>query len=205
MQASRVVALLLIVIAAAGCARRPQYMSYAPTYSAAYAPPVAYQAPFVQAATAAPAYLLDAGDRLRITVFGQEGLTNSYAVDASGNISMPLIGTIPARGRSADALAQAITARLKQGFIRDPSVSVQIEAYRPFFILGEVTTPGQYPYVANMTVETAVAIAGGFGPRADKSRVTISRNIMGQSAQFVAPLNYPVQPGDTVRIRERWF
>jgi polysaccharide export outer membrane protein len=84
-------------------------------------------------------------------------------------------------------------------------VSVQIEAYRPFFILGEVTTPGQYPYVANMTVETAVAIAGGFAPRAEKSRVTISRNVMGQSAQFIAPLNYPVQPGDTIRIRERWF
>src|SRR5262249_11178487 len=109
-------------------------------------------------------YTLDSGDRLRIVVFGQDGLTNSYAVDASGHIAMPLSGSVSARGLTTDQLAATVAAKLREGFIREPHVAVEIEAYRPFFILGEVTQPGQYPYVANMTVETAIAIAGGFGP-----------------------------------------
>ena len=112
---------------------------------------------------------------------------------------------MPARGRTPAELAAEITARLRKGFIRDPSVAVEIESYRPFFILGEVAAPGQYPYVAHMTVETAVAIAGGFGPRASKGEVTVSRVIQGQTTKFNAPLSYPVQPGDTIRIKERWF
>ena len=103
-------------------------------------------------------------------VFGQDGITNSYTVDAGGNVNLPLIGSVPARGYShRSSLSQMITERLKQGYVREPHVSVEIEAYRPFFILGEVTNPGQYPYVANMTAETAIAIAGGFAPRANKN------------------------------------
>jgi polysaccharide export outer membrane protein len=150
-------------------------------------------------------YTLDAGDRLRITVFGQDGLTNSYAVDAAGSITMPLIGPVPARGLTPDQLSQSISERLRQGYIREPHVALEIEAYRPFFILGEVTSPGQYPYVANMTVETAVAIAGGFGPRADKSKVGLSRTMGGQTTKATVPLTYPLRPGDTIRIPERWF
>ena len=101
-------------------------------------------APFVDEG----AYTLDAGDRLRIVVFGQEGLTNSYAVDASGHIAMPLIGSVLARGATTDQLSRRIADKLRQGYIREPHVAVEIEAYRPFFILGEVTPPGQYPYVA---------------------------------------------------------
>ena len=112
------------------------------------------------------AYHLDAGDRLRIVVYGQEGLTNSYAVDAGGSITMPLIGAVHARGLTPAELAGAITAKLRNGYIREPYVAAEVEAYRPFFILGEVAAPGQYPYVPNMTVESAVAIAGGFSPRA---------------------------------------
>jgi polysaccharide export outer membrane protein len=93
------------------------------------------------------AYTLDAGDRLRIVLFGQEGLTNSYAVDASGHIAMPLIGSVLARGATTDQLSRRIADKLRQGYIREPHVAVEIEAYRPFFILGEVTQPGQYPYV----------------------------------------------------------
>jgi polysaccharide export outer membrane protein len=92
-------------------------------------------------------YTLDSGDRLRIVVFGQEGLTNSYAVDASGHIAMPLIGSVLARGATTDELSRRIADKLRQGYIREPHVAVEIEAYRPFFILGEVTQPGQYPYV----------------------------------------------------------
>jgi polysaccharide export outer membrane protein len=152
-----------------------------------------------------PAYRLDAGDRLRIVVFGQEGLTNSYSVDAAGVITMPLIGSVPARGCTPAELAAAITSRLQGGFIREPYVAVEIEAYRPFFILGEVAAPGQYPYVPNMTAEAAVAIAGGFTPRAKRNVVTIIRtNQMGQT-RIVASPNAPLAPGDTVTIGERWF
>ena len=152
-----------------------------------------------------PSYSLDAGDRLRIVVFGQEGISNSYLVDAGGNVNMPLIGTVPARGTTPQQLAQIITTRLKQGFVREPHVTVEIEAYRPFFILGEVTNPGQYAYVANMTAETAIAIAGGFAPRANKSKVELTRNSSAQQVHGDVPLNYPLRPGDTIVVKERWF
>jgi len=150
-------------------------------------------------------YSLDSGDRLRIVIFGQDGLTNSYVLDASGQIQMPLIGSVPARGLTTDQLSERIAEMLRQGFVREPHVAVEIEAYRPFFILGEVTQPGQYPYVANMTVETAVAIAGGFGPRALHSPITVSRNFGGQTVRFEAPPTYQVRPGDTIQVQERWF
>jgi polysaccharide export outer membrane protein len=151
-------------------------------------------------------YTLDSGDRLRVVVFGQDGLTNSYVVDASGDIAMPLIGSVVARGLTTDQLSQRISDLLRQGFIREPHVAVEIEAYRPFFILGEVTQPGQYPYTPNMTVETAVAIAGGFGPRGERKWVTVSRNYGGgQVLRFRTPITAPVMPGDTIQVQERWF
>ena len=154
---------------------------------------------------AEPTYTLDSGDKLRIVVFGQDGITNSYTVDAGGKVNMPLVGALNARGLTNQQLAAAITARLKQGFVREPHVTVEIEAYRPFFILGEVTTPGQYPYVAGMTAETAVAIAGGFAPRASKRTVEITRKAGGQQTHTEVPLDYPLRPGDTVLVKERWF
>jgi polysaccharide export outer membrane protein len=164
---------------------------------AAYADPapVRYDAP----------YHLDAGDRLRVVVYGQEGLTNTYAIDAGGSITIPLIGAVPAGGRTTAGLATAIAAKLRNGFIRDPSVAVEIEAYRPFFILGEVAAPGQYPYVPNMTVESAVAIAGGFSPRARRDRVTVTHTDASGTARFVVPPGTPINPGDTVLVGERWF
>ena len=188
-------------------AAAPQYAAagYAtPAYAApAYA---GYPAAYGYAPTQAQyPYTLDSGDRLRVVVFGQDGLTNSFVVDASGNIDMPLIGTVAARGLTTDQLAARISDLLRNGYVRDPHVAVEIEAYRPFFILGEVAQPGQYPYVANMTVETAVAIAGGFGPRGYKKSVVISRNYGGQTVQFQTPITAPVQPGDTIRVQERWF
>jgi polysaccharide export outer membrane protein len=151
------------------------------------------------------AYKLDAGDKLRVVVYGQEGLTNSYAIDAGGSITMPLIGSVPARGRTPAGLAAEISAKLRNGYIRDPSVAVEIETYRPFFILGEVAAPGQYPYVPNMSVESAVAIAGGFSPRALRDRVTLTRNNSSGPSRAVVPLGTSLSPGDTVLVGERWF
>ena len=183
-----------------GVAAAPAY-SVAPSYgmSPAYAQPVAYGPP------PQPSYTLDSGDRLRVVVFGQDGLTNSYVLDASGNIQMPLIGTVPARGLTTDQLSQRIGDMLRQGYVREPHVVAEVEAYRPFFILGEVVAAGQYPYTPNMTVETAVAIAGGFSPRGLHNPVIISRNYGGVPYRFKAPLTSPIQPGDTVQVQERWF
>ena len=157
--------------------------------------PVAYDAP----------YRLDAGDKLRVVVYGQEGLTNTYAIDAGGSITMPLIGAVPARGRTPAGLAADIAAKLRNGFIRDPSVAVEVETYRPFFILGEVAAPGQYPYVPNMSVESAVAIAGGFSPRAKRDQVTLTHTDNSGSSRAVVPLGTPLGPGDTILVGERWF
>jgi polysaccharide export outer membrane protein len=172
--------------------------------------PVVYAAPMpapvvVQPVAYDSAYQLDAGDKLRVVVYGQEGLTNTYAIDAAGSITMPLIGAVPARGRTPAGLATAIAAKLRNGYIRDPSVAVEIESYRPFFILGEVQAPGQYPYVPNMTVESAVAIAGGFTPRAKRNVVTVTHTDAGGSGRYVVPLGTSLCPGDTVFVGERWF
>ena len=150
-------------------------------------------------------YALDSGDKLRVVVFGQDGLSASYSVDTSGSITMPLIGAVRARGHTPAQLQAAIAAKLRQGYVREPHVAVEVETYRPFFILGEVTLPGQYPYVANMTVETAVAIAGGYTPRAYKQRIEISHQVNGLTEKRVVSPNYPVSPGDTIKIAERWF
>jgi polysaccharide biosynthesis/export protein len=162
--------------------------------------PVAY-APVV----APPDYTLDSGDRLRVVVFGQEGLTNAYLVDAAGCIDVPLIGQVLARGATTEELAYRIAAKLRNGFIREPHVAVEVVVYRPFFILGEVTAPGQYPYVPRMTAETAVAIAGGFTPRAFRRNLTVDRPVAGRIVRMSVPPSFPIRPGDTVNVQERWF
>jgi polysaccharide export outer membrane protein len=175
--------------------------SPAPLYSSTATPAPAP----VPAITAQSPYTLDSGDRLRIVVFGQDGLTNSYLVDASGHIAMPLIGSVMAKGETTDQLSARIAEKLKDGYVREPHVAVEVEAYRPFFILGEVTAPGQYPFIANMTAETAVAIAGGFAPRAVRQSVVLIRTYNGQQMRMTVPLGYPLRPGDTINVQERWF
>ena len=167
-------------------------MAYGQSYGWAGESPVAYAAAPMPAYDAA--YRLDAGDKLRVVVYGQEGLTNTYAIDAGGSITMPLIGSVPARGRTPAGLAAEITAKLRNGYIRDPSVAVEIESYRPFFILGEVAAPGQYPYVPNMSVESAVAIAGGFSPRARRDRVTLTHTDSSGSIRDRGAARHPAQP-----------
>lgn len=213
MRAARLVLIALVAATAAGCVPRSPSPTAgvapergvvdAMTYDRGTTGSVAVAVPV--AAGPGPRYTLDSGDRLRIVVYGQEGLTNSYAVDAGGNVTMPLIGSVKARGLTSAELSAAVAGRLRQGFIREPHVAVEVEAHRPFFILGEVTVPGQYPFVPNMTVETAVAIAGGFSPRAKREGVTLSRTVQGQMFRGQIPVTYPIQPGDTIVINERWF
>jgi polysaccharide export outer membrane protein len=208
---------LLAALALSGCMRRsapvavvqPQSdldsMAYGQPYGMVPAPTAVSYATVPTPVGYDGAYRLDAGDKLRVVVFGQEGLTNTYAIDAAGSITMPLIGSVPARGRTPAGLAAEITGRLRKGYIRDPSVAVEIDSYRPFFILGEVAAPGQYPYVPNMSVESAVAIAGGFSPRARRDQVTLTHTDGSGSIRIVVPLGTPLSPGDTVQVGERWF
>jgi polysaccharide export outer membrane protein len=187
---------------------RPPRAAAAPSAMRAYAAaPYSYAAaPYSYAyAPASQSYTLDSGDKLRVVVFGQQGITGSYMVDAGGNVSLPLVGSVPARGVTTQQLARMIVERLKQGYVREPHVTVEIETYRPFFILGEVTNPGQYPYVANMTAENAIAIAGGFAPRADKNKIQLTRTADGRHYKGDVPLSYPLRPGDTLVVKERWF
>ena len=210
--------LLCAALALAACARQaPRYAAAPANYSELdarmYGAPQPQSYIVRRAAQALPVaqtfddgpYTLDSGDKLRIVVFGQDAISNNYTVDAQGQVNLPLVGAVEARGMTTAQLGGAITARLKSGYVRDPSVAVEIDTYRPFFVLGEVTYPGQYPFVPNMTVENAIAIAGGFTPRASRDKVTITRKVQGVPARYALPLRYPLRPGDTIEVSERWF
>lgn len=150
-------------------------------------------------------YRLDSGDRLRITVFEQTGLTNSYSVDQAGYIAFPLIGAVPARGHTIQELERAIAAKLRQGYLRDPDVSIEVDRYRSIYIMGEVGQAGQYSYVAGMTIQNAIAVAGGFSPRANQANVDVTRKINGKILTGRVLISDPVLAGDTIYVRERLF
>ena len=156
----------------------------------------------VHAELVAP-YQLDSGDRLRVTVFGQPELSNVHVVDQAGMISMPLIGTVAARGRTTDQIEADMAAKLRNGYLRTPDVSVEVDRYRPFFVMGEVVAGGQYPYVPGITVQQAMAVAGGFTVRADKTTVLVTRSVGGTVSTVSLALSDPVAPGDTLYVRER--
>lgn len=150
-------------------------------------------------------YRLDAADQLRIVVYDQAELTNLYAVDQAGYVSMPLIGIVPARGATTVELENRIAARLAGEFLRDPNVTVEVAQYRPFFVLGEVNNAGQYAYVPGMTAETAIAAAGGFTERANMRVVRISRSLDGRLFEGRIAVTEPIRPGDTIYVSERLF
>jgi polysaccharide export outer membrane protein len=150
-------------------------------------------------------YRLDSGDRLRVSVFEQPGLTNTYTVDQAGYIAFPLIGQVAARGQTMPALEGAIASRLKQGYLRDPDVTIEVDRYRPVFVMGEVGRPGQYSYVPGMTAQNAVAIAGGFTSRGNRQDVDLTRKINGQAITGRTGVSAPVMAGDTIYVRERLF
>lgn len=150
-------------------------------------------------------YLLDTGDKLRIFVYGQPSLSRLYTVDHSGQISVPLIGHVHARGNTTAGLEKSIKSRLGTQYVKDPHVTVDVQQNRPFFILGEVRSAGQYPYVNGMTVQSAIAVAGGFAERANERKVQITRRINGVIEKMDVPADYVVMPGDTLYVYERWF
>lgn len=151
-------------------------------------------------------YHLGAGDRVRVTVFNEPTLTGEYNITPGGALAFPLIGVVAAGGRSIDAVQQELTAKLAEGYVNDPRVSVEVLNYRPFYILGEVNRPGEYSYASGMTVEQAIARAGGFTYRANEKTVFLRRQTgKAESAVSLRSAQVAVLPGDTIRIGERYF
>lgn len=150
-------------------------------------------------------YRLGAGDKVRVITFGEEALTGEFFVGGSGQISLPLLGELPAAGKTAREFQAEVETALKDGYIKEPRVSVEVLNYRPFYILGEVTKAGEYPYTNNLTVLNAVATAGGFTYRADTRKVFIKRASEAAEQQYALTSTTQVAPGDTIRIGERFF
>jgi len=150
-------------------------------------------------------YVLGVGDRFRMTVYGEDDLSGEYEVGSTGVAALPLIGNVQAAGLTVRDFEQAVRSKLAAGYLHDPRVSVQVSNYRPFFILGEVSKPGGYPYVNGMTVLNAVALAGGYTYRADKSGVIIVRANDPNKTEVPIGEDGIVQPGDIIRIPERFF
>lgn len=175
--------------------------------------PVAQTAPATSSARAAGEntpdpvgnYQLGAGDQIRLIVFNEDDLSGNFSVDDSGQLSLPLIGQVSAKGLNVNELETAIATSLKQGYLRNPRVSVEVLQYRPFYISGEVEGDGEYPYVVGLTVPRAVATAGGYTRRANKNRVIIIRAGSTERFEYPADQTTLVYPGDVIEIPERFF
>ena len=152
-------------------------------------------------------YRLAPGDKLHVIVFGEETLTGDYVLTSAGNLSFPLVGNMPARDRTVEQLQADITRALADGYINDPRVSIQVVSFRPFYILGEVNRPGEYPVSTGLTIQQAVASAGGYTYRANTKRVFLKRANETQERllDLRAQPNVIVRAGDTIRISERHF
>lgn len=150
-------------------------------------------------------YTLDTGDTLRVAVYGDTEISTTYRVDDSGAISFPLVGSVQVRGQTAKGASDRVAAALAKGYMRNPNVSVEVAEYRPFFIQGEVRNSGQFPYVYGMSVRAAVSTAGGFTDTADRNRAVVYRRQGNQMVKGTVDLDFPIYPGDTVVLMERWF
>jgi polysaccharide export outer membrane protein len=152
-----------------------------------------------------PPYTLGSADRLRVTVFGHLDLSGEFEVDGEGNVAMPLIGTVPALGMTTSAFERLVAEKLSDGYILNPRVSAEVINYRPFYILGEVARPGEYPYTNGLSVQNAVAAAGGFSYRANRRVVFIKSVDSDREIAYDLNPTTRVRPGDTIRIGERIF
>jgi protein involved in polysaccharide export with SLBB domain len=150
-------------------------------------------------------YTLGSGDKVLVIVFGEPGLSGEFFVSSTGKVSFPLIGDVPAATLTVQAFQQELENGLRQGYLKEPRVSVEVLTYRPYYILGEVNKPGEYPYASGLTVMNAVATAGGFTYRAQTKKVFLRKN--NETSERAYPLNAEVKvsPGDTIRIAERLF
>ncbi len=150
-------------------------------------------------------YVLGTGDKIKMTVYGEDDLSGEYEVGSTGVVAMPLIGEIPASSLTVREFEGAVRTKLSSGYLRDPRVNVQVINYRPFFILGEVAKPGSYPYVNGMTVLNAVALAGGYTYRANSGGVVVVHANDPEKAEQKAKEDATVMPGDIIRVPERFF
>jgi protein involved in polysaccharide export with SLBB domain len=152
------------------------------------------------------ASLLQPGEKLKITVYGEEALTGDYDINPSGYVSMPLIGAVRAAGRSQSEFAREVAGRYRGGgFLQDPHVTVVVAQFKPFYVLGEVTTPGEYPFRSSLNVHSAVAMAGGFTYRASRSDVLIRHVGDDVWKEYSLTEPVPIAPGDLIRVPERYF
>ncbi|QUD88327.1 polysaccharide biosynthesis/export family protein [Phenylobacterium montanum] len=151
------------------------------------------------------AYRLGVADRLRITVFNEPDLTGEFVVNANGSIAFPLVGQVKAVGRTKEQVGAELTRKLADGYLRQPQVSIDVVGFRPFYIMGEVNKPGEYPYEPGLTVLDAVAAAQGFTYRADKQHVFVRHERQTAEARDPLKSGMAVRPGDTLRIGERYF
>ncbi|MBR1119986.1 polysaccharide export protein [Bradyrhizobium lablabi] len=156
-------------------------------------------------APSASSYVLGSNDRIRLRVYGEPDISGEYEVDASGHISVPLAGPMKAAGTTTRELERSIKSALSKGIVRDPRVNVEIIAYRPYYILGEVKKSGEYPYRLGLTVLDAVASAGGFTYRANENKVYLRRAGTGVEETYALDAPVPVFPGDNIRVPERYF
>ena len=150
-------------------------------------------------------YKLGAGDQLRVTVFGEAELSGEYVLDGTGVVSMPLIGDVTALNLTVREFQRALEQRFADGYLRNPRVSAEVLNYRPFYILGEVRQPGEYPYTNGLTVLNAIATAGGFTYRANDNVVMIKGAEDSQESRVRLEPTTKIMPGDTIRIVERFF
>jgi polysaccharide export outer membrane protein len=145
------------------------------------------------------------GDKVRVTVYGEDKISGEYQIDNAGSLSLPLAGTLAAAGLTKPELEQELTRYLKSQYLRDPKVTVAVVSYRPFYVLGEVAKPGEYQFRNGLNVLSAIAIAGGATYRANNSKVLIQRSGSTQVAEYPQSPTVMVMPGDVVRIPERYF
>lgn len=153
----------------------------------------------------APAYKLGPGDKVRVTVFNEKDLSGDFDVSDQGLIALPLIGQVKVVGRTISDVEGLIAQRYGKDYLVDPRVNVEVLNYRPFFIIGEVKTPGSYAYQSGMTVINAVALAGGYTPRANKDRLYIKHANNPQAGEQQVQEDSVVLPGDIIRVPERFF
>lgn len=160
---------------------------------------------YASASAAVSDYRLGAGDRVRVSVYNEPSLTGEFWVNPDGTISLPLIGNVPASNRPVSEIAGDAQSRFADGYLRDPKVAMEVVVFRPFYILGEVASPGQYPFVTGLTAMNAVALAKGFTPRANRDVIRIRRQGETDEVNYRLTPELVVYPGDTIRIGERFF
>jgi protein involved in polysaccharide export with SLBB domain len=165
--------------------------------------PAEQQALIESAATTSPT--LHPGEKIRVIVFGEDRLSGEYEIDPAGFVSLPLAGTIKAAGLSKQQLERDLSKKFSGEYLRNPKVTVDVTSFRPFYILGEVTKAGEYPFKSGLNVMSAIAIAGGTTYRANRSTVLIQH--IGENGFREYPLSptIPVSPGDLIRVPERYF